>query len=72
MAGNTVLVFDFDRTIIDGDSDDRVLTEMGLTRLFNKLRYNLPWNSLMVSTFNYFQYLPYFFFPFIINPSGLY
>lgn len=42
-----MLVFDFDRTIIDGDSDDRVLTEMGLTRLFNKLRYNLPWNSLM-------------------------
>ncbi|KAL0014935.1 hypothetical protein SO802_002004 [Lithocarpus litseifolius] len=47
MAGNTVVVFDFDRTIIDGDSDNRVITEMGLTGLFNKLRFNLPWNSLM-------------------------
>ena len=49
MAGDTVVVFDFDRTIIDGDSDNRVITEMGLTGLFNKLRSNLPWNSLMVS-----------------------
>ncbi|PON50420.1 Pyridoxal phosphate phosphatase-related [Parasponia andersonii] len=46
MAG-TVVVFDFDRTIIDGDSDRWVITEMGLTQLFNELRPTMPWNSLM-------------------------
>ncbi|KAB1209298.1 Inorganic pyrophosphatase 3 [Morella rubra] len=48
MSGTTVVVlFDFDRTIIDGDSDRWVVTEMGLTRLFDELRSTLPWNSLM-------------------------
>ncbi|KAG2712938.1 hypothetical protein I3843_04G141500 [Carya illinoinensis] len=48
MAGTpVVLLFDFDRTIIDDDSDRWVVTEMGLTSLFNKLRSTLPWNSLM-------------------------
>lgn len=42
-----MVVFDFDRTIIDGDSDNCVVTEMGLTSLFNQLRSSLPWNSLM-------------------------
>ncbi|KAM0969758.1 hypothetical protein ACFX13_018240 [Malus domestica] len=46
MAG-IVVVFDFDRTLIDGDSDRWVVTEMGLTQLFNELRSTLPWNSLM-------------------------
>ncbi|KAK9274503.1 hypothetical protein L1049_021752 [Liquidambar formosana] len=46
MAG-ILVVFDFDRTIMDGDSDNWVVTEMGLTKLFNKLRHSLPWNSLM-------------------------
>jgi pyridoxal phosphate phosphatase PHOSPHO2 len=36
-AATAVVAFDFDRTIIDGDSDNWVITEMGLTRLFNKL-----------------------------------
>jgi hypothetical protein len=48
-AATAVVAFDFDRTIIDGDSDNWVITEMGLSRLFNKLRPTLPWNSLMVS-----------------------
>ncbi|KAJ1438019.1 Pyridoxal phosphate phosphatase-related [Sesbania bispinosa] len=42
-----VLVFDFDRTIIDDDSDRWVITEMGLTHLFNHLRSTMPWTSLM-------------------------
>ncbi|XP_022147549.1 thiamine phosphate phosphatase-like protein [Momordica charantia] len=46
MAGITI-VFDFDRTIIDGDSDNLVVTQMGLTNLFNELYSSLPWNSLM-------------------------
>ncbi|KAK6944855.1 Phosphatase PHOSPHO-type [Dillenia turbinata] len=44
---DTVVVFDFDRTIIDGDSDRWVIEEMGLTRLFNQLRRTMPWTSLM-------------------------
>ncbi|XP_065848478.1 thiamine phosphate phosphatase-like protein [Euphorbia lathyris] len=46
MAG-TVVVFDFDRTLIDDDTDRWVVTRMGLTSLFNQLRPTLPWNSLM-------------------------
>lgn len=47
MAG-TVVVFDFDRTILDGDSDNWVVTEMGLAQLFSELRSTMTWNSLMV------------------------
>ncbi|KAJ8452139.1 hypothetical protein Cgig2_016720 [Carnegiea gigantea] len=43
-----VVVFDFDRTIIDGDSDNWVVTQMGLTPLFQQLISTMPWNSLMV------------------------
>uniref|UniRef100_A0A2P2NLV9 Uncharacterized protein MANES_16G103700 n=1 Tax=Rhizophora mucronata TaxID=61149 RepID=A0A2P2NLV9_RHIMU len=46
MAG-VVVVFDFDRTLIDGDSDRWVVTQMGLTPLFNQFLSTLPWNSLM-------------------------
>lgn len=42
-----VVVFDFDRTIIDGDSDNWVVTQMGLTQLFQELISTMPWNSLM-------------------------
>ncbi|KAK4713607.1 hypothetical protein R3W88_019514 [Solanum pinnatisectum] len=42
-----VIVFDFDRTLIDGDSDRWVVENMGLTHLFNQLRPTLPWNALM-------------------------
>ena len=42
-----VVVFDFDRMLIDDNSDRWVVTQMGLTSLFNKLRSTLPWNSLM-------------------------
>ncbi|XP_061347639.1 thiamine phosphate phosphatase-like protein [Gastrolobium bilobum] len=48
MGGMTVVVvFDFDRTIINDDSDRWVVTEMGLTPLFNQLRSTMPWTSLM-------------------------
>ncbi|XP_021907803.1 thiamine phosphate phosphatase-like protein isoform X2 [Carica papaya] len=41
-----VVIFDFDRTIIDGDSDKWVVTEMGLTQLFHQLYSTLPWTAL--------------------------
>ncbi|KAK2983830.1 hypothetical protein RJ640_008506 [Escallonia rubra] len=48
MAG-TVVVFDFDKTIIDLDSDNWVVDELGATELFNQLLPTMPWNPLMVS-----------------------
>lgn len=45
---NIVVVFDFDKTIIDVDSDNWVVDELGFTDLFNKLLPTMPWNSLMV------------------------
>ncbi|XP_059634853.1 thiamine phosphate phosphatase-like protein [Cornus florida] len=42
-----MIIFDFDRTLIDDDSDRWVVMEMGLTHLFNQLLPKLPWNSLM-------------------------
>ncbi|GMH22060.1 hypothetical protein Nepgr_023903 [Nepenthes gracilis] len=46
MAG-IVVVFDFDKTIIDCDSDNWVVDELGFTELFNQLLPTMPWNSLM-------------------------
>ncbi|CAA7402864.1 unnamed protein product [Spirodela intermedia] len=46
MAG-TVVVFDFDKTIIDCDSDNWVVDELGATELFESLLPTMPWNSLM-------------------------
>lgn len=45
----TVVVFDFDKTIIDLDSDNWVVDELGFTDLFNQLLPTMPWNSLMVN-----------------------
>ncbi|PKA49659.1 Inorganic pyrophosphatase 2 [Apostasia shenzhenica] len=47
MAG-TVVIFDFDKTIIDCDSDNWVVEELGATELFDSLLPTMPWNSLMV------------------------
>ncbi|KAK7319907.1 hypothetical protein RJT34_04635 [Clitoria ternatea] len=47
MCGSVVVVWDFDRTIINDDSDRWVITQMGLTPLFNQLRHTMPWTSLM-------------------------
>ncbi|XP_075490528.1 inorganic pyrophosphatase 1-like [Primulina tabacum] len=46
MAG-IVVVFDFDKTIIEPDSDNWVVVELGATDLFNQLLPTMPWNSLM-------------------------
>jgi len=48
MAG-ILVVFDFDKTIIDCDSDNWVIDELGFTELFNRLLPTMPWNTLMVS-----------------------
>ncbi|KAK0597493.1 hypothetical protein LWI29_025860 [Acer saccharum] len=47
MAEKIVAVFDFDKTIIDLDSDNWVVDELGGTELFNQLLPTMPWNSLM-------------------------
>nr|XP_010915327.1 inorganic pyrophosphatase 1 [Elaeis guineensis] len=44
MAG-IVVVFDFDKTIIDCDSDNWVVDDLGATRRFDELLESLPWNS---------------------------
>ncbi|KAL4334992.1 hypothetical protein GQ457_07G031380 [Hibiscus cannabinus] len=46
MAG-IVVVFDFDKTIINCDSDNWVIDELGFTDLFNQLLPTMPWNSVM-------------------------
>lgn len=60
MAGHAdaVVVFDFDKTIIDCDSDNWVVDELGATDLFNQLLPTMPWNSLMVSPIPKFFSLP--------------
>ncbi|KAI4355529.1 hypothetical protein L6164_004292 [Bauhinia variegata] len=42
-----VVIFDFDKTIVDCDSDNWVVDELGFTDLFNQLLPTMPWNSLM-------------------------
>ncbi|XP_021717918.1 inorganic pyrophosphatase 2-like [Chenopodium quinoa] len=44
-----MVVFDFDKTIIDCDSDEWVVTELGFTPLFNKLLLvdTMPFNTIM-------------------------
>lgn len=44
-----VVVFDFDKTIVDCDSDNWVVDELGFSVLFNRLLPTMPWNTLMVS-----------------------
>ncbi|KAI7728175.1 hypothetical protein M8C21_013191 [Ambrosia artemisiifolia] len=42
-----VVLFDFDKTILDIDSDNWVVDELGSTDLFNQLLPTMPWTSLM-------------------------
>jgi len=44
---DTVIVFDFDLTIIDCDSDPWVIEQLGANQLFRSLLPSLPWNTLM-------------------------
>lgn len=48
MAG-IVVVFDFDKTIIDCDSDNWVVDDLGATKRFDELLQTMPWNSAIVS-----------------------
>jgi hypothetical protein len=47
-GGGVVVVFDFDRTIIEWDSDDWVITKLGASDAFRRLRPTMRWNPLMV------------------------
>ncbi|KAK1289300.1 Inorganic pyrophosphatase 2 [Acorus calamus] len=46
MAG-VVVIFDFDKTIVDCDTDNWVVDGLGATALFEELLPTMPWNSLM-------------------------
>ncbi|WOG89363.1 hypothetical protein DCAR_0208601 [Daucus carota subsp. sativus] len=46
MAG-IVVIFDFDKTIIDIDSDNWVIDGLGVTDMFDQLLTTMPWNSAM-------------------------
>lgn len=46
MAG-VIVVFDFDKTIIDVDSDNWVVDSLGFTEQFERLLPTMPWNTLM-------------------------
>ncbi|XP_062204249.1 thiamine phosphate phosphatase-like protein [Phragmites australis] len=46
-ATAVVVVFDFDRTIIEWDSDDWVITKLGAADVFQRLRPTMRWNPLM-------------------------
>ncbi|GMI93737.1 phosphoethanolamine/phosphocholine phosphatase 1 [Hibiscus trionum] len=46
-ASDIVVIMDFDKTIIDCDSDNWVVDKLGATHLFNQLLPTMPWNSLM-------------------------
>lgn len=52
MASGIVVIFDFDKTIIDLDSDNWVVDELGFTDLFNQLVHSIPWNPMMVGIYN--------------------
>ncbi|XP_071711297.1 inorganic pyrophosphatase 2-like [Rutidosis leptorrhynchoides] len=49
---NIVVIFDFDKTIIDIDSDNWLIDELGETDLFNQLLPTMPWNSVMDKMMN--------------------
>ncbi|XP_008656629.1 thiamine phosphate phosphatase-like protein [Zea mays] len=46
-APAVVVVFDFDRTIIDWDSDEWVITKLGAADAFQRLLPTMRWNPLM-------------------------
>lgn len=70
MAG-IVVIFDFDSTIIECDSDNWVLDEFGLTEKFYQLLPSMPWNPLMVffsfldflASYTIFYFSNDYFFP---------
>lgn len=51
---NIMVVFDFDKTIVDCDTDNWVLDELNFTEMFEQLLPTMPWNPLMV-LFSFFN-----------------
>ena len=47
--GAPLVVFDFDKTIVDCDSDNWVVDALGATSRFDELLRHLPWNHAIVS-----------------------
>ncbi|WOL11158.1 hypothetical protein Cni_G19919 [Canna indica] len=47
MEDAILVVFGFDKTIIDCDNDNWVVDELGVTVLFQRLLPTMPWNTLM-------------------------
>ncbi|KAK9683867.1 hypothetical protein RND81_10G170500 [Saponaria officinalis] len=47
MGDEVVIIFDFDKTIIEYDSDDWVIENFGVTKLFDSLLSTMPYNFLM-------------------------
>lgn len=50
-----MVLFDFDKTIMDWECDDWIVHELGLTDLIDELRPTMPWNSLMVNSCFFFS-----------------
>jgi pyridoxal phosphate phosphatase PHOSPHO2 len=48
MARRFLLVFDFDWTLIDDNSDTYVVDRLGAKDLMLSLRAQMPWTQLMV------------------------
>jgi hypothetical protein len=48
MARRFMLVFDFDWTLIDDNSDTYVVDQLGAKDLMLSLRAEMPWTQLMV------------------------
>ena len=49
MAQKWVIIFDFDWTLIDDNSDTFVVEQLGARDLMMSLRKEMPWTQLMVS-----------------------
>ncbi|KAK9095071.1 hypothetical protein Scep_026540 [Stephania cephalantha] len=43
----TMIVFDFDKEILDCDSENWVVDGLGFTQLFEELTSTMPWNLAM-------------------------
>lgn len=46
-----IIIFDFDKTLVETDTDAWVISWMDLIPLYNKWRGQLPWIPLMVGVF---------------------
>lgn len=56
--GAPLVVFDFDKTIVDCDSDNWVVDALGATSRFDELLRHLPWNHAIVRAARYWLHNP--------------